>query len=169
MSIAAFQSIGLREKSMLYELLRTNRVATLKAILVDPIRGRKVIDERSRLLDGKIHPEKICSEIDKTVEAIRDLYSQRERHEGEVTLRLTSYPPPFRLLITDDAAFVSAYQPDREGHETPVIAVQKINKEKGPQESFYDAFVQVFENSWKTAQGFDLREVTRDRERRSRI
>lgn len=163
MSIAAYQSIGMRNKSMLFDLLRANKFSNLKVILVDPKKGRGIVEERSRLLGGAVHPDEICDQIEKTTTALQELKDQRESHEGLIELRLIAQAPAFRLLITDDTAFVSAYQPGKEGHETPVIVVKKIDADEGPQESFYDAFLQLFENAWAVSESTEKRSPSKRR------
>ncbi len=147
-SIAACQAIGMREKSLLYELLRSNRIAPLSIILLDPQSGTNVIEDRARSLGNGIHPESIRSEIYSTIEAVGDLRDLRAPHEGRVTLRYSNIVPAFRMLLTDDHAFVSAYQPGKQGHETPVLVFKKADPREGPEESFYEAFSSYFTAAW---------------------
>lgn len=144
LSIAGYESLGKGEgKSLFYDFLRREHI-DIEYILLNPD-STKTIEERIKQLK-KSYPEynikSLIQEINTTVEKLRTL---KIASSGTVVGYYCKFHPIFRLFIFDRCLFMSTYEVDRHGHESPVYKIDKIIDIDSTNLSLYDTFLNFFD------------------------
>ncbi len=155
-SIAGYQFLGAGRKSLLFDVLRNKPNCNVEVVVLDPIERNDIVKERAKALkviSADYTPGKLVQEIDKTKEALEALVESRSTGDGYVKYFKTKLNPAFRIILTDAAVFVSAYQSNCHGHQAPVLKIRKSFPEDGPVGmSLYAAFAAHFENLKRDAE-----------------
>jgi hypothetical protein len=105
------------------------------------------------LLPTSTHVAARASELGEDAETLRQGILLATRAVDElralnisVELRFYDRLPVFRLLLIDRTAFVSAYLPYTEGHDSTTLTLDGFRRQ-----SLYDVFDRVFEEQWGAA------------------
>lgn len=153
LSIAGYESIGKGEgKSLFYDSLRSNNI-NLEYILLSPT-DDVTIDERINQLKMKDHTytnKELKDQINKTIERLRTL--KLARGDDSIKGYFCKFHPIFRLFIFDRCLFMSTYEVDRHGHESPVYKIDKVNDNDpaAANLSLYETYSNFFEKIKKNS------------------
>lgn len=151
MTIAGYEYIGRKKKSLLWNWLKTNDHVSIKVILLDADKAQPVISKRAedlRKIDNNYCARQLKEEISQTENLLKELAVRRKPHANAATINLfkTSLNPVFRLLIFDDTMFVSTYERNCHGHESPLYRIIKPDALDGDQLSLFNSFEALFDN-----------------------
>lgn len=149
-SATAYEAIG-KSRALLYDELRKNTKAEIRILVVHPVKGIEALKDRAKELNGKSSAADLADEIHKTKGKVDSLRSSRKPQHGQVSIRYQKNLPCFRVLLSSGKAFVSAYQPGKDGHEGAVLVFEKPSDTNGVKESFYSAYEHLFNLMWESA------------------
>lgn len=147
LSIAGYENIGKGEgTSLLYETLRKERTLDVEVIILDAEKGSDVINERVSQLrhsNPDYNAEQMKIEISNTVKMIHKLQISRG-NDGSVNGYLYNQHPIFRLIICDQCLFLSTYEMNLHGHESPVYRIQRADPLNKDRLSLYGTFLNYY-------------------------
>lgn len=155
LSIAGHEFIGRGEAfSLFYDFLKENHWMKAEIIVLDPD-DQETIKERIEQLkktNGSYTAENIKEQILSTTEKCKKLNSIRGG-DNSIELYYCKFHPVFRLIILDETLYMSTYETDCHGHESPVYKFDKSNCERL---SLYNSYSNLFEKIKKHSKKIPL-------------
>ncbi|HEX4085431.1 MAG TPA: hypothetical protein VHY22_11005, partial [Chthoniobacteraceae bacterium] len=149
-SIAGYEFIGSLGKSLLFDTIHNKPALNVEVVVLNATARADIIKERAKALKAvgsDYNAGKLTEEIERTTNAMRGIADSRSAGDGYVKYYKTKLHPAFRIILTDTALFVSAYQSNCHGHQAPVLKIRRTFAENGPSGmSLYAAFAAHFEN-----------------------
>ncbi|MBI5374129.1 MAG: hypothetical protein HZA77_01765 [Candidatus Schekmanbacteria bacterium] len=146
LSIAGYEYIGKGEgESLFYDVLRERNWIKVESVILNPDND-EVINERIHQLRKILPPytkEDLKKEICNTIDKFKTL--NKIRSDRTVQLYYCKFHPIFRLIILDKCLFMSTYEIDRHGHESPVYKIDKVTEDNKDNLSLYDSFNNLFD------------------------
>ncbi len=144
--IAGYEYLGKGEDALLYKAINSRPNIKVEVIVLNPETGMTVINQRVMELrerDNTIRVPQIVEHIHKTLSTILDLNTRRT---NAIDAYMCKWHPIFRLLICDDALFMSSYGKLAHGHETPVLLIEREAPDKNGGDTLYRSFENYFDS-----------------------
>jgi hypothetical protein len=147
LSIAGYENIGKGEsRSLLYDYIRSNPNIDVEAIVLNPD-CKNVCEERVNQLRHSCPNytiEKMIYEINETLIKLKMLNDSRKGTSSKMNNYIYNYHPIFRLIIFDHCLYLSTYERNLHGHESPVYKIINISENDINRSSLYASYLNYY-------------------------
>lgn len=147
MSYAGYEYIGKGYDSLFLPLIQKRKELEVEIIVLDEEKRSDLLEKRVKELrsrDSEYSVAAMKRQIQETTKQLTELVAGRKPIDGKVRWWKTVSDPVFRLIIFDDCLFLSTYEKNCHGHESPVYLIDRPTNDESL--SLFNSFVAHFED-----------------------